>query len=185
MIFLDFEASAAMGGYPIEVGFCIVDEKREMRAAAMLIRHDEWLDDFSRWDWQASQIHNIDRAHLMELGRSPREVMNWLNAELAGMVAVADSPYDSVWFRELVEAAGIKPSFGLVDDISVAFTGPEIPVEAMDEAADRVCRKTHRADRDAKHLAVRYIMSLGALAPVHRLHLTAGGYERRPLGNEG
>ncbi len=110
MIFLDFEASAPMGGYPIEIGFCIVSETREMRTAAMLIRHDEWLDELQRWDWQASQIHKIDRAAIMEYGRSPRTVMNWLNEQLDGMVALADSPMDSLWFRELVEDSGVKPA---------------------------------------------------------------------------
>lgn len=184
MIFLDFEASAAMGGYPIEVGFCIVDGRREMRSAALLIRHDAWLDDLSRWDWRAAQIHNIDRATIMEPGRSPRTVMTWLNEQLAGMVAVADSPYDTMWLRELEEAAGVKPTFGLVDDISMAFTGPEIAHEADDMEVDLVCPKPHRADQDSEHLAVKYLMSLAVMASVHRLYLVDGGYERRNLIND-
>jgi len=97
MIFLDFEASAAMGGFPIEVGFCVVEPDRTMRSAAKLIRHDEWLDDFSRWDWRAQEIHHIDRDQLIEAGEPPQEVMSWLNAELGGMVACCDSHMDGIW----------------------------------------------------------------------------------------
>jgi len=181
MIFLDFEASAAMGGFPIEVGFCVIDADRRTRSAAKLIRHDEWLDDLARWDWQASQIHNIDRNSIMEYGVSPRAVMTWLNKELAGMVAVADSPMDGLWLQELAIAAGIAPAFGLTDDIPAVFSGPEIARAVALSEVNPVCPKTHRADRDAQHLAVRYLLSLADSAPVHRLYLAGPGLLREPL----
>jgi hypothetical protein len=182
MIFLDFEASAAIGGYAIEVGFCMVDANREKRAMAKLIRHDEWLDEFQRWDSQAAQVHNIDRTSLLKYGEAPAAVMRWLNSELAGMVAIADSRMDTVWLRELAAVAGIPPAFGVVDDLAVAFVGPEIAFMADAFEVERVCPKVHRADRDAEHLATWYLMSILHGASVHRLYLAGdGSYERRQL----
>ncbi|TAN58923.1 MAG: hypothetical protein EPN20_15725 [Magnetospirillum sp.] len=182
MIFLDFEASAGMGGYPIEVGYCVVGPDRALRSAAKLIRHDDWLDEFPRWDWRAEQIHHISRANIMELGEPPAVVMTWLNKELAGMVVVADSPMDEIWMRELVEIAGIPSGFRLIGDIRAAFDGPEVGQEAKEEDVDRVARKTHHAADDAEHLAVKYVMSLREGAQVHRLYRgDTGNIERRPL----
>lgn len=185
MIFLDFEASG-MYGFPIEVGFCAVGADRSMRAEARMIRHDPWLDQVERWDTAAQDIHHIDRAALMALGQSPAVVMTWLNAELAGLVAVADSPCDKLWLAQLAEAAGVAPTFGLVDDMLPALRGPEIsgahgPVVAWRHIS-RLFEKAHRADIDAEQLARWYLFMVSAGAQVHRLYRTAaGGYERRPL----
>lgn len=179
MIFLDFEASS-LQGFPIQVGFCIVDAGRQTTAAAKLIRHDEWLDDFHRWDWQAEEVHKISRANLTELGESPAIVMTWLNDHLAGMVACADSYLDQLWLRELADAAGIEPLFRVVE-IQQAWDGPEIAALADEGQVDAIRPCTHRADDDAEHHAVRYLMSQGPAAPVHRLYLAGAGIERRPL----
>lgn len=179
MIFLDFEASG-IHGFPIQVGFCIVDASRQTRAAAKLIRNDEWLDDFHRWDWQAEEIHKISRANLMHLGASPAAVMQWLNGELAGTVACADSYLDQLWLRELADAAGIEPLFRVVE-IQRAWDGPEIATLADEAEADKVQPSTHRADDDAAHHAARYLLSLVPGVPVHRLYLAGQEIERRPI----
>lgn len=185
MIFLDFEASAGMGGYPIEVGFCMVNADRSMRSGAKLIRCDEWLDDPSRWDWRAEEIHRIARRNLTDFGESPRKAMTWLNAELAGMVAVADSPMDELWMRELAEMARIPAAFGLTCDIRKAFDGPEIACITSSEEAEKVAPKRHRAEPDAVNLATRYVLSLEPAAFVYRLHyVDGGGNERRPLSSD-
>jgi len=183
MIFMDFEASAGMGGFPIEVGFCIVNADKTMQAAAKLIRHDEWLDELQRWDWRAEQIHRIDRASLMEFGQSPKTVMRWLNDQLAGMVAFADSPMDKLWLDELAAVAGIVPAFGL-EQIAGAFDGSEISAMAYEhgmDMKDTVCPKTHRADRDSENLATWYLLSLPHDAQVHRVFLAGAGTDRRAL----
>jgi hypothetical protein len=41
MVFIDFESSAAIGGHPIEVGFCRVNADRSLTSAGKLIRHDD------------------------------------------------------------------------------------------------------------------------------------------------
>jgi hypothetical protein len=161
MIFLDFEASASMGGYPIEVGWCRVNPDRSLTSAAKLIRHGEWLDEFQRWDWRAEQIHHISRANLMEWGEPPAIVMAWLNEHLADCQVCADSPMDGIWLQELAGTAGIAPAFDMVDIVTV-FAGPEIDQAARPAAeihADRVEPKTHRAEQDARHLAARYVRS--------------------------
>lgn len=179
MIFLDFEASG-IHGYPIQVGFCAVGANRQARAAAKLIRNDEWLDDFARWDWQAEQVHKISRANLMQLGESPAATMQWLNGELAGMVACADSYLDQLWMRELADAAGIEPLFRVVE-IQQAWQGPEIATLVDEAAADAVRPCTHRADDDAAHHAARYLLSIAPDAPVHRLYLAGQEIERRVI----
>lgn len=180
MIFLDFEASG-IRGFPIQVGFCVVDQARDMQTAAKLIRHDEWLLDFFRWDCEAEQIHRISRANLRDMGESPRAVMGWLNSALGGMVACADSHRDKLWLRELADAAGIEPTFR-VEEMALAFAGPEIARIADATEADAVCQHTHQADDDAKHLAVQYLLSLREGAPVQRLYWVPGSdIERRSL----
>lgn len=179
MIFLDFEASGIFG-YPIQVGFCAVGADRAWKSAARLIRNDEWLDDFSRWDWQAEQLHQISRAELVANGEGPTTVLTWLNDELGGMVACVDSLKDLDWLRELTDAAGVVPAFRL-EHVDAALDGPEIDHVADELDADRVAKRTHQADADAEHLAVRYVLSLRHGAPVHRLYVAGAGFERRPL----
>ncbi len=180
MIFLDFEASGAVGGYPIEVGFCVVEADKSIRSAAKLIGWGEWLDDASRWDQQAEQIHHITRDELVAQGEPPVAVMRWLNDELAGMVAFCDSHMDKLWLDELSEVAGIAPAFGL-EDVAIAFDGPEIFGVADDLEVERGCRKTHRAAQDAEFLAVRYLMSMRVEAGVHRVYRLDGEAVRRPI----
>lgn len=199
--FIDFEASGAVGGgYPIEVGYCLVEADRSLRSASKLIRHDEWLNELS-WDWQAERIHHITRADLMGHGESPLVVMRWLNAQLAGLVVCADSQFDVLWCRDLAGAAGVAPTFRILD-IAAAFAGLEIDEARYDRLARRVTSpvaygrefgrqgdgaslglrpKTHRAGADAEHLASWYLASLRDDARVHRLYLTDHGHERRSL----
>lgn len=193
MIFLDFEASKGVGGFPIEVGFCFVEPDRSLRSASMLIRHDPWLDDLSMWDAQVeADIHKISRAAVMEFGKSPSDVMTWLNAELDGMVACVDSGYDIGWMRQLAQTAEIAPTFGL-SDIVAAFQDIHIDEVAYDKLARQLSSplrygtkrrevrgeglrpKTHRAADDAEHLASWYATCLQQGAAVRRLYLTAGG----------
>lgn len=165
MIFLDFEASAGMGGYPIEVGWCRVNPDRSLTSAGKLIRHDKWLDECERWDWRAEQIHHISRANLMEWGESPAIVMTWLNEHLSGCQAYADSPMDGIWLRELAAAAGVEPTFQLGDFVSLIPNAPaRLDVAGVHAARDEP--KTHRAEQDARHLAAHYV-ALG-------LHATDG-----------
>jgi hypothetical protein len=201
MIWIDFEASAPTG-YPIEVGVCRVNADRSLTSAGKLIRHDEWLDEFQRWDWQAEQIHHITRANLIEHGESPAVVMAWLNDQLRGHVACADSSYDLLWCRELSAAAGIGMEFAIAD-IGAAFEGAEIDELRYDRLARMVSSpvaygrefghqfgqsaalgleaKTHRAEQDSRHLASWYVTSLRDDSAVHRLCMAGDGTIRRIL----
>ncbi len=179
MIFFDFEASG-VAGFPAEAGFCKVEADRSMHQAAKLIYHPLWLDQVERWDDQAERLHGISRADLVRSGESPAMVMNWLNRELNGTIALVDSQLDKKWLRELADAAGVEPTFHL-EDIAWAFSGPEVAREADSLEADLICRAIHRAGPDAEHMAVRYLMSLYVGAPVHRLFKAGTGFDRRPL----
>jgi hypothetical protein len=167
MIFLDFEASAGMGGYPIEVGWCRVNSDRSLTSAAKLIRHDEWLDEFQRWDWQAEQIHHISRLNIMEWGEPPAIVMAWLNEHLAGCQVCADSPMDGIWLRELASAAGIEPTFQLTDFATLGLVTNQLIWEDGQAHADKVEPKSHRAEQDARYLATWYVGSRGMKLKPH------------------
>lgn len=156
MIFLDFEASAGMGGYPIEVGWCRITPDGSLTSAGKLIRNDEWLDEYQRWDWRAEQIHHISRSNIMEWGVLPAAVMAWLNENLAGCRVYADSPMDGIWLRELASAARIEPTFHLADFVSLLPNDPaRLDVAVAHAARDEP--KTHRAEQDARHLAAYYV----------------------------
>lgn len=155
MIFLDFEASASMGGYPIEVGWCRINPDGSLTSAGKLIRHDEWLDEYQRWDWRAEQIHHISRSNIMEWGEAPAVVMAWLNVNLADSFVYADSPMDGIWLRELAVIAGIEPTFHLTDFVSLMPSDPaRLDIAAAHAARDEP--KTHRVEQDARHLASLY-----------------------------
>jgi hypothetical protein len=206
MIFLDFEASGMMG-FPIEVGFAVVDADRAIRSDSRIIRNDEWLDDFSQWDPNAEAIHGITRSNIMEFGISPAATVDWLEAAIGGLIACVDSHYDKLWMSALVaEARGrdAKVNFGLAD-ITAAFEGVEIDELRYDRLAQQVSDpirygrefarragqcdklglrpKVHRAAADAEHLASWYTASLRDDATVQRLLFKSdGGYMRLPLG---
>ena len=103
MLFLDFEASGMMG-YPIEVGFALVEADRTIRSASKLIHEPEWLDDFSQWDPVAAALHGITREQIAAEGEPPAAVVDWLEREIGGLVACVDSPFDKAWMSALVWA---------------------------------------------------------------------------------
>lgn len=162
MIFLDFEASALRGGFPIEIGWAEVLPDRTIVTESHLILCERWMGRLDRWDPAAEALHRISRQRLVEHGRSPEEVANRVNEVLAGATIYIDSPFDRDWATILFAEAGIGQRFSF-GDVDAAFQGEEIDTMAYRYArgmVDRAQPMTHRAAEDAKHWATLYRMSL-------------------------
>lgn len=171
MIFLDIEASG-LQGYPIEIGLAFVTAKRTIVTHSMLIRHDEWLNDETRWDECAESLHGITRDQLRHCGRPPQEVIGWLLSHVSGHIVLVDSNYDQLWLNELFAATGRSEitEFHLAG-MPFCFHGPEIDPEKLDVLADifNAEQHPHRAAPDAARWAQLYIDSLRDNEPPRRI----------------
>ena len=145
---IDIEASGfGRHSYPIEVGFVLPDG----RARCMLIKP---ASDWTHWDEAAALVHGITRATLMAHGKSPLEVAQTLNTDLAGMVAYCDGwVHDYAWLAALFEEAGISPRFKLE---SVNRLLGDTQLSELDEARHGALQELglnrHRASNDARAL---------------------------------
>ena len=145
---IDIEASGfGRNSYPIEVGYVLPDG----RARCMLIKP---AGDWTHWDEAAAQVHGISRATLMAHGKSPMEVAQILNTDLAGMVAYCDGwVHDYAWLAALFEEAGISPRFKLE---SVNRLLGDTQLSELDEARQGALQELglnrHRASNDARAL---------------------------------
>jgi hypothetical protein len=92
IIFIDFEASALDGGYPIEVGYA----KSDGRVGAFLIKpRPEW--DALNWSVTSERIHRLPREVLIQ-GIDSDEVLKRLNVELQDGACFSTAPaYDWHW----------------------------------------------------------------------------------------
>ena len=165
-IFYDVEASAAVGGFPISVGFAVVDvTDRSWTARQKFIRHDPWLDDLARWSADAQSVHRIGRDFLLAHGEPAHVVARWLNECLGGKTIFVDTGptgWDSIWTDELFAAAGIERQFTFAH-LNVAFADPRVDVARMDgmePVAAKRAPHTHAADDDAAHLACWWLLCL-------------------------
>jgi hypothetical protein len=145
---LDIEASGfGRRSYPIEVGYVLPDG----RAACMLVRP---AADWTHWDDSAERVHGITRALLTAHGRTPQDVAQALNHDLAGLVVYCDGwAHDYTWLAALFEEAGLQPSFRLE---SVGALLAEHGLAQLDQARrDAVAEMgltRHRASNDARAL---------------------------------
>lgn len=99
-IIIDVEASGfGRGGYPIEVGVAMPDD----RTHCFLVRPAE---TWTHWDPSAEAVHHIRRDILLARGRPVREVAERLNELLDGQTVYSDAwGYDSTWVALLFDEA--------------------------------------------------------------------------------
>ena len=100
---LDIEASGfGRSSYPIEVGYVLPDG----RAVCMLVRPaPEW----THWDEEAARVHGITLSVLARHGRTPQEVAQALNRDLAGLTVYCDGwAHDYSWLHALYDQAGLR-----------------------------------------------------------------------------
>ncbi len=144
-IIIDVEASGfGRGGYPIEVGVAMPDD----RTHCFLVRP---ADAWTHWDPTAEAVHRIRRDILLSRGRPIREVAERLNELLEGQTVYSDAwGYDSTWVALLFDEAECLQRFrieslrGLMGDREMAgWDAARVEVERALGAT------RHRASVDA------------------------------------
>ena len=109
LIYLDVEASGLIEGFPIEVGWCSHDLRRGWTG---LIRPtDNWLEHCV-WSSESEDIHGLSKQALAQYGQDVGSVAERLNADLAGLDVLTDSPgTDGYWLRLLFTEADVPAAF--------------------------------------------------------------------------
>lgn len=158
---IDIEASGfGRNSYPIEVGYVLPDG----RARCMLIKP---AGDWTHWDESAALVHGITRSTLMAHGKTPHEVAQTMNADLAGMVAYCDGwAHDYAWLGALFEEAGTSPSFKLE---SVNRLLGDTQLSELDDARQGALQELglnrHRASNDARALQLALLRVHSVVRP--------------------
>lgn len=160
-VFIDFEASGLMpGSYPIEIGWAIASRHDDtIVTGSKLIRNDDWLDELHLWDYQAEDVHKINRNGLMMLGVSPVSAILAFEKAIDGRTLVlSDAPsYDGRWLHMLYDAAG-RTCPVRVDNWSIAFDSEDTDERKFEyyskpHVLEKIAPHTHRAEQDALSMA--------------------------------
>jgi hypothetical protein len=173
-VFYDCEASC-IGGLPIEIGWAFLDTLTgKIQSESYLIRPPEHWDMRPVWDPDAEKLHGISLEQLVAHGRPPFEIARRMNEVLANRELFSDGPTDDErWLRILFDDAGAEPTFAisrlhtgvLTAQLAAEHGWDSTAYEAAKADAARISPKAHRAEADARHLAVLWhIISKGAAA---------------------
>ena len=173
-VFYDCEASD-LEGYPIEIGWAFTDlEIGTIVSESHLIRPPEDWPVKASWDRAAERLHGITLAQLWRDGRPTWEVARRMNTVLDGRELFSDALQDEAWLRLLFDAAGLDPTFTIRRTDARILISRVAADLGMDEAtyarakalAAELAPRRHRAEADARHLAVFWnIVARGTLAP--------------------
>lgn len=180
-VFYDFEASC-IGGLPIEIGWAIAEaELRKIRSESHLIKPPPHWNLAQVWDPDAEKLHKISRSDLLAAGRPPSEIVRHMNDVLAGRELFSDAPNDDEkWLFKIWQEAGI-PAFTVDDQTATVLPEPTFTIkrlnannfiarlaiklgltaaefEAAKAEAAHISPKRHRAEADARYLAVLWLM---------------------------
>jgi hypothetical protein len=166
-VFYDCEASC-IGGLPIEIGWAFIDTfTGEIHSESHLVRPPLHWDMQPVWDPDAEKLHGISLEQLLAHGRPPFEVARRMNEILAGRELFSDAPADDErWLRIIFDEAGPDPAFTirrthadvLIAQLAMKLGWDSASYEAAKAVADRISPRTHRAEADARHLAVLWRM---------------------------
>jgi len=176
-IFLDFEASALEGGYPIEVGWSIVEIHPERDAFSLAVESHlicptpEWRENLA-WNPDAEAVHKITPAMLDTRGRAPETVAGRLAAIVGDAKWIyIDSEKDQEWLMLLAKATGREFQFRLADVMFSLFDQepPAINVLTVErdaywdfeKIANEIAPAHHRAATDTLRLAVLFLLAKG------------------------
>jgi len=173
-VFYDCEASS-LDGVPIEIGWASIKVNTDVIISeGHLIRPPpDWPVEES-WDPVAEDLHGISLSHLKTHGRPVWEIARRMNNVLEGRELFADSPLDEVWLRRIFEETGLDPAFTVRrTDAEVLISGLAVnrgldagTYGRIKATAAHLAPHQHRAEADARHLAVRWHMVVrGILAP--------------------
>jgi len=173
-VFYDCEASC-IGGLPIEIGWAFVETLTgEIKSESHLVRPPPYWDMESVWDPDAEKLHGISRQQLIAQGRPSFEIARRMNKVLVGRELFSDAPADDErWLRIIFDEAGLEPAFTirrthadvLTAQLAARLGWDIVGYEAARAEAARISPRTHRAEADARLLAVCWhIISKGAAA---------------------
>jgi hypothetical protein len=153
--FVDFEASALDGGYPIEVGYARSDGK----VGAILIKPRlEWRG--LTWSAESEHIHKLSRS-VLDQGQSSETALRGLNHDLDDYACFSDAPtFDWHWLRMLdpEQPLRFRPMMTPADSLlMMAAEEAGVPGPVAARVVDRAIRLGgHTAAGDAAALAAGY-----------------------------
>ncbi|MCX9158068.1 GNAT family N-acetyltransferase [Niveibacterium sp. 24ML] len=135
--------------------------------------------EWTHWDASAEAVHHISRHSLLQHGRSPQQIAEALNRELAGKVVYSDGwANDYSWIALLFDAAERVPAFRL-DSLRTLLSEEQAnrwhDTKAQVEAELHIER--HRASNDARVLQLTLqrlrhgLQPLGESGRSHEAHL--------------
>jgi len=171
IVFIDLEASSLThGGYPIEVGWAIVDGITSIVSVeSHLIKPTKTWKEDGHWDEVSAQVHHIQREKLDCDGEPVGDVCQRLVEKLAGVHCYTDNmQLDGRWLGILFGAwTGrdmIIPQDGLrmrLHDFWSLMSAPLFSDEALLHADAKLSGipVPHRAGADAERLARRYVLA--------------------------
>lgn len=159
-IFIDIEASALDGGYPIEVGWAVLPEDpvAPITSGGLLIRPpDDWLSGLT-WSPDSQMVHGIALADLLALGLPAGSVAARLHAVFAEAEVVwsdEGAMWDREWLDVLFAASALAgPGVEVLDlDVLIGSLDARPFDQVRYAAAFRWLEqqpKRHRAEADAR-----------------------------------
>ena len=171
-VFYDCEATD-LEGYPIEIGWAFTDPGTgALVSESHLIKPPAEWPVRESWDRAAERLHGIAFERLLQDGRPAWEVAQRVNMALNGRELFSDAPQDEAWLRLLFDAAGCEPAFTIRRTDARVLISQAAVHSGLDEAAYahakglaiEMAPRRHRAEADARHLAVLWhIAALGTL----------------------
>lgn len=174
IVFMDFEASALRGGYPIEVGWAYVDGSNVHAGALLIAPADEWQTPAFTWDPVAEAIHGLSLARLQAEGLTPASACHGLNQRLRDRIVIFDTGADGAdrhWMDLLFAEGGQVRAFklgGPAGELLQALAGEHCIDDALQSAIRAAAPPiNHRAAQDAAHYAWR-------AAAIHRIAQSSG-----------
>ncbi len=170
--FIDFEASRLGDGtFPTELGWAIVTGEGSLVSGACLIRpHPDWLGVPGAWSTESERLTGITLATLERDGMSCAEVVATFSKAVAGRLLLSDNPEsDSYWLAMLLRGASASvDGWQVLDSVCAdvhAFRvgGGDRLHASIEDVPLPGSLIRHRAEPDAKRLALRWGMLAGIL----------------------
>jgi hypothetical protein len=157
---------------PIEIGWAFVEVSTgEILSQSYLVRPPSHCDMKPVWDPDAQKLHGISLEQLRDHGHPPLEIARRMNEVLAGRELLSDGPADDErWLRIIFDEAGPDPTFTirrlhanvLISQLEAKLGWDSAAYKAAMTEAARMSPRAHRAEADARHLAVLWqIISRG------------------------
>lgn len=152
IIFIDLEASSLSAeSWPIELGFCWLDERQKLRTASKLIKpHPSW--PMEAWSTRSQRVHGITLDELKG-AEDAAEVAKWALGRLEGSLLLSDAAeFDQRWLSVLMATIGQRDVLkveSIQEEVRKQFRGDAM---SMFFRADANGGSAHRAAADALRL---------------------------------